>query len=91
MDHLHRYCNPNFIRKKILWDSQKPVCYENFSLQTSLLCMVAITTPNLPVLINLKTSLSPVNCEIMSLQIKFGLQYLVYMFNILVYASIFLS
>lgn len=53
--------------------------------------MVAITTPNSPVLINLKTSLSPVNYEIMSLQIKFGLQYLVYMFNILVYASIFLS
>lgn len=53
--------------------------------------MVAITTPNLPVLINLKPSVSPVNCEIMSLQIKFGLQYLVYMFNILVYASIFLS
>lgn len=51
--------------------------------------MVAITTPNLPVLINLKTSVSPVNCEIMSLQIKFGLQYLVY--YILVYASIFLS
>lgn len=89
MDHLHRYCNPNFIREKILWDSQKPVCHENFSLQTNLLRMVAITTPNL--LINLKTSLSPVNCEIMSLQIKFGLQYLVYMFNILVYASIFLS